>query len=175
MSRDHAWKLIVIACYSPIITLIPGGSTLTVPLQYRRSQDFEISSMIQLNCDVSLLTITEWNIKNCTSTFCSYRINLPAKVFTKASELYIPSRTLNFGLYELTLTVTMTDVPVRKSSSTVYVRITAAGITANLVQLGTSMVTRGSEQDLFLDPGTFSVDPNEDFFDASVSADEFET
>ena len=161
--------LLLLACRSPVITLIPGQSTLVSPTQYRRSQDFSISSLIELACDISLSTNLQWIIKNCTSTFCSYRIILESKVITTLSELYIPSRTLDYGLYELTLTVIMTDVPSKRTSSTVYVRVTATGITANPVQLGTSMITRGSDQDLLLDPGTFSVDPDQDYFDASVS------
>ena len=47
--------------------------------------------------------------------------------------------------------------------------ITPSGITANLVQLGTSMITRGNEQDLKLDPGTFSVDLDGYTFNATVS------
>ena len=31
------------------------------------------------------------------------------------------------------------------------------------------MITRGSEEDLILDPGRYSVDPDEDSFDATVS------
>ncbi|CAF1182995.1 unnamed protein product [Adineta steineri] len=123
--------------------------------------------MIQFNCDGSLSTTTKWIIKNCTSTSCSFEIILNEKVMTTFSELYIPSRTLAYGVYQLTLTVTMIDSPSLKASSSVYVRITATGITANLVQLGTSMVTRGDQQDLLLDPGTFSVDPDEDTFDAT--------
>ncbi|CAF0990631.1 unnamed protein product [Adineta steineri] len=123
--------------------------------------------MIQFNCDGSLSTTTKWIIKNCTSTSCSVEILLNEKVITTFSELYIPSRTLDYGVYQLTLTVTMIDSPNLKSSSSVYVRITATGITANLVQLGTSMITRGDQQDLLLDPGTFSVDPDEDTFDAT--------
>ncbi|CAF4405891.1 unnamed protein product, partial [Adineta steineri] len=122
---------------------------------------------IQFNCDGSLSTTTKWIIKNCTSTSCSFEIILNEKVMTTFSELYIPSRTLAYGVYQLTLTVTMIDSPSLKASSSVYVRITATGITANLVQLGTSMVTRGDQQDLLLDPGTFSVDPDEDTFDAT--------
>ncbi|CAF1131898.1 unnamed protein product [Adineta steineri] len=136
-------------------------------MSYRRSQDFSITSMTQFNCDGSVLTTTKWTIKNCTSTSCSVEILLSEKVMTTFSELYIPSRTLNYGVYQLTLTVTMIDSPNLKSSSSVYVRITATGITANLVQLGTSMITRGDQQDLLLDPGTFSVDPDEDTFDAT--------
>ncbi|CAF3754605.1 unnamed protein product [Adineta steineri] len=156
-----------LACYSPTITLIPGQSSLSSPMSYRRSQDFYISSMIQFNCDGSLSTTTKWTVKNCTSISCSFEIVLNEKVMTTFSELYIPSRTLDYGVYQLTLTVTMIDLPNLKSSSSVYVRITATGITANLVQLGTSMITRGNQQDLLLDPGTFSVDPDEDTFDAT--------
>lgn len=158
-----------------MITLIPGQSTLKSPLQYRRSQDFSISSLIELNCDISLSTTAQWTIKNCTSTFCSFSVVLNQKVVTTSSELYIPSRTLAYGTYELTLTVIMTDTPTLQSSLVAYVRITATGVTANLVQLGTSTITRGSQQDLFLDPGTFSVDPDEDSFDAIVSINEIES
>ncbi|CAF0946998.1 unnamed protein product [Adineta steineri] len=136
-------------------------------MSYRRSQDFSISSMIQFNCDGSLSTTTKWTIKNCTSNSCSFEILLNEKVMTTFSELYIPSRTLDYGVYQLTLNVIMIDSPNLKSSSSVYVRITATGITANLVQLGTSMITRGDQQDLLLDPGTFSIDPDEDTFDAT--------
>ncbi|UJR09103.1 hypothetical protein I4U23_013350 [Adineta vaga] len=154
-------------CYSPTITLIPGGSSLTSPLQYRRNQDFSISSTIQFRCNASLATLMQWSVKNCTSTSCLYRIGLSDKIRTTLSEFYVPSRTFAYGMYELTLTVTMKQFPSAKSSSSVHVMITPSGITANPVPLGTSMITRGKEQDLELDPGSYSVDPDEDSFDAS--------
>jgi hypothetical protein len=129
--------------------------------------------MIQFNCNGSLLMVTKWTIKNCTTSICSFEIELNEKIVTTASELYIPARNLVYGTYELILTVTMVDLPNLKSTSSAYVRITATGITANLVQLGTSMVTSGSQQDLQLNPGAFSVDPDEDSFDASVSLNYF--
>ncbi|CAF1341308.1 unnamed protein product, partial [Adineta steineri] len=98
--------------------------------------------MIQFNCNGSLSTTAKWIIKNCTSA-CSFQIQLSNKISTTLNELYIPSRTLDYGIYELTLTVTMIESLNLKSSSSVYVRVTATGITANLVQLGTSMITRG--------------------------------
>ena len=55
------------------------------------------------------------------------------------------------------------------NSSSIYVQITPSGITANLVQLGTSMITSGYEQDLKLDPGTYSVDADGYIFNKSVS------
>ncbi|CAF1293793.1 unnamed protein product, partial [Adineta steineri] len=155
-----------LGCYAPTVTLIPAQSTLSSPMSYRRSQDFSISSMIQFNCNGSLSTTKKWTIKNCTS-ICSFQIQLNSKISTTVSELYIPSRTLDYGIYELTLTVTMIESLDLKSSASAYVRITATGITANLVQLGTSMITRGSQQDLQLNPGAYSVDPDQNSFDAS--------
>ena len=154
----------MLACRSPTITLIPSGSTLANPLQFRRSQDFYIVSFVELNCNDSSLITTQWTVKN-----TSRQISLDPLIETTFSELFIPARKLPFGIFELELTVTMTKYPAVKSSSSVYVEITPSGITANLVQLGTSMITSGFEQDLKLDPGTYSVDPDEVTFDSTVS------
>ena len=148
--------------------MIPGGSTLSSPLQFRRNQDFYIVSIIQLKCNDSLLTTTQWIIRNCTST-CSYQIQLDQTIPTTLNELNIPARTLPYGTYELQLTVTMKNFPWLTTSTYVYVQITPSGITANLVQLGTSMITSGYQQDLKLDPGSYSIDLDENTFNSSVS------
>ncbi len=83
--------------------------------------------------------------------------------------MYIPAKTLSYGIYELTLTVTMVDSPSLTTSSSIYVQITPSNILANLLQYGTSMITSGHEQDLKFDPGVYSVDPDENVFNASVS------
>ena len=164
----------IIACFSPKLTLIPGSSTLASPLQYRRSQDFYIMSIIELNCNDSLSTIKKWTIRNCSST-CSYQLSLDQTIQTTFTELHIPARTLPFGLYQLQFTVTMANYTNLTTSSSVYVQVTSSGIVANLVQLGTSMITIGYEQDLKFDPGTFSVDPDEYTFNQSVSVKQFFT
>ena len=68
----------------------------------------------------------------------------------------------------MALNVQLTNRPSVKASSSVYVQITPSDTIANLFPLGTSMITQGSAQDLVLNPGQYSVDPDEDFFDASV-------
>ncbi len=83
--------------------------------------------------------------------------------------MYIPAKTLPYGIYELTLTVAIMNSPSLTTSSSIYVQIIPSDIIANLVQYGTSMITSGHEQDLKLDPGTYSVDPDENVFNASVS------
>ncbi|CAF0788844.1 unnamed protein product [Adineta steineri] len=146
-------------CSSPKVTLIPGTSTLSSPIQFHRSDDFNIISTIELNCNGSLSTVTQWKIKNCSST-CSYQIQLDQTIKTTFTELYIPAKTLPYGIYELQLTVTMTNLTNFTTSSSVYVQIASSGITVNLVQLGTSMITIGYDQDLNFNPGAFSVDPD---------------
>lgn len=151
------------------MTLIPSISSLVSPIQYRRNQDFYISSHIELDCNASLSIHSEWTIYNCSSSSCLSEIEIDQAVPRTFTELYVPSRTLPFGIYELKLTVTMVVSPNLTSSSSAYVRITPSGITANLIEYGTSMITRGHYQDLLLDPGTYSVDLDQDTFNASVS------
>ncbi|CAF1500386.1 unnamed protein product, partial [Adineta steineri] len=154
------------SCYAPAITLVPGQSSLVSPLQYRRSQDFSITSMIQLDCSGSLSTITKWKITSCTS-ICSDQVQTNPTITTTLSELYIPAKTLAYGIYQLTLNVTMVDTPNLKSSSSVYVQIIQSDIIVNFIGLGLSLMTYGYEQDILFDPGTYSIDPDEDQFDAS--------
>jgi len=102
---------------------------------------------------------------------CSNEIQFNSTIIeTTFSELYIPSRSLLYGLYELKLTVTIVFTSSNLiSSKSVYVKIIPTIITANLIPFGTSMITRGNQQDLKLDPGTFSIDPNGYTFNATVS------
>ena len=158
-----------LGCSPPTIILIPSKSSLGSPLQYRRNQDFFISSRIDSNCNSSQSIITQWTISNCTSV-CSTPIVTDSSIITNFAEIYIPSRTLAYGTYQLKLAVTIGTTIDLASFASAYVKINPSGITANLVPFGTSMVTRGHEQDLTLDPGSYSVDLDGYAFNASVSA-----
>ena len=152
------------ACRSPSIVLIPSGSTLINPLKFRRSRDFSIVSLIELNCNDSTSIQSQWILKNNSNV-----IPFDSQIETTFSELFIPARKLPFGTFELELIITLNKYPSLNHSSSVYVEITPSGITANLVQLGTSMITSGFEQDLKLDPGTYSINFDENTFDKDVS------
>ena len=115
-----------------------------------------------------MLTTKNWLIKNC-SINCTNEIPIDKTINLSLSELYIPSNNLPYGIYELKLTVTMIEYPSLSSSSSVYVQIIPTGITANLIELGTSMIIGGYKQDLKLNPGNYSIDPDENQFNASVS------
>ena len=160
--------MILSACFSPIITLIPATSSFSSPIQFRRNQDFFISSNLELKCSSSLSTNIKWTVHNC-SAICSNIIQFDQTIITTTSELYIPARTLSYGIYQLNLTVSMMASSSLTSTATAYVRITASGIIANLVPLGTSIITSGYEQALVFNPGGYSVDLDGYTFNASVS------
>ena len=120
--------------------------------------------MIELNCNYPTSIQTQWILKNNSNA-----ISFDSQIETTFSEIFIPARKLPFGIFQLELTITLNKYPSLNHSSSVYVEITPSRITANLIQLGTSMITSGFEQDLKLDPGTYSVDPDEVSFDSKVS------
>ncbi|CAF1309622.1 unnamed protein product [Rotaria magnacalcarata] len=154
-------------CYQPIITLTPANSSLSSPLQYRRSEAFSISSYIQLNCSDSLSNTNEWKISRCTSAICASQILLGQTIIATMSELYIPEQTLDYGTYQFTLTVRMFAAPQLSSSMSAYIQIIPSNIVVNLIRFGTTMITQGYQQDLILDPGSYSIDPDRITFNAS--------
>jgi hypothetical protein len=104
---------------------------------------------------------------------CSKEISRD-EIKTNYRELYIPSNILPYGIYELILTVTMTSQPTLTTTKSVFIQISPSDITANLVPLGTSMITTGHQQNLLLDPGNYSIDPDGYPFNATVSEIGFE-
>lgn len=149
-----------------MITITRNNSSLTSPLKFRRGQSFSIVSSFELNCDSSLATIAKWTIYSCTSN-CSLQILLNQSIITTSSELFIPAKTLDYGTYQLILTVFMTIAPHLSSSISTYVQIISSDIIVSLIPRGTSMITYGYQQNLLLDPGTYSIDPDGDIFNAS--------
>ncbi|CAF1443700.1 unnamed protein product, partial [Adineta ricciae] len=154
-------------CMAPVITLIPNASSLSVPVEFQRSQAFSIVSNIELSCNSSLSTKMKWIISNCNNSSCPSEVQIDQAVITTFSELFIPAWSLAYGTYELKLTVTMTASPNSTSSASIYVKIIASSIQVNLAQFGTSMITQGYQQNLTLNPGKFSIDPDTSTFNAS--------
>ena len=162
----NSTSLILLVCSSPSLILIPSSSSLSFPLQFRRDEDFWISSRVEFNCNKSFHFEMQWMISNGSNLV----VVDPSVVILTTSELFVPSRRLPLGVYQLTLTMTLNvSSNVTTSAKSAFVRINPSGITANLVPLGTSMITRGEVQELELNPGLYSVDLDEDQFDTSVN------
>jgi REJ domain len=151
-----------LACSAPTLFLIPGDSNLSNPIQIRRDEDFYVTTKIEVYCNASLIVNYQWVIKECSFLACSHLIASNLNQMSTSNEYYIPARVLNLGLYQLQLTVTMNISSNLRFARSIYILITAAGITANLVPLGTSVVTKGSKQNLQFNPGLYSSDLDQD-------------
>ena len=138
------------------------------PIQFKGNNDISVVSIIQFNCNDSLLMNTQWTIFSCISN-CSSQIQINPIVITTFSELYIPSQTLDFGIYELKLTVTMLISSNLRSTASVFIEIIPSDIIVNLIQAETSMISIGYNQNLTLNPGIYSVDLDGYIFNESVS------
>lgn len=147
---------------------IPWKPSLLSPTIFRRSQDIFIASYIELECNHSLSIIIKWTINSCTLN-CSTVVQLNESVVTTSSELFIPAKTLPYGTYQIELTVTMVVYPNLTESTITYIKIIPSNIIVNLVQFGTSMISQGYQQDLIIDPGTYSIDPDMITFNSTVS------
>jgi hypothetical protein len=162
--------IFVLDCLRAVISLVPYNPNITVPMKIKRSEDWSISSSLKLYCSKSLVTIEKWTVQACLNPLCSVQEQLNQSLpSTALGELYIPARTLKYGLYQMNLIVTMQAAPQWVSSAITYVKIIPSPITVRLVQFGPAMITRGQQQILTLDPGRFSIDPDEANFSSNVN------
>ena len=89
-----------------------------------------------------------------------------------SNEYFLPARSVPLGFYRIELIVTMAAIfPLIDQTRSIYLLISPSGITANLVPLGTSMITHGISQNLHFNPGQYSIDLDDDHFNASVRDD----
>jgi hypothetical protein len=152
--------------YSNInILLWPNNPSISVPLEIERSQDFSISSTLQFNNVQSFAVIEQWSIETCLNSICSIREQFESSL----SELFIPSNTLKYGIYRMTLTVKMINSPQLISSSIIYVQIIPSPIQVQVIQFGPSIIIQGQQQTLILNPGKYSIDPDEMNFNSTVN------
>ena len=114
-----------------------------------------------------MLMIMEWTVKICTPN-CLHVIQLDESINTAFSEIYFPPRSLPYGIYKLQLTITTNTSSPSTNTAFTFVKIIPSDIQVNLIRLGTSMITHSYQQDLKLDPGTYSIDFNGYEFNASV-------
>ncbi|CAF4953395.1 unnamed protein product, partial [Rotaria socialis] len=152
-------------CLPPTIRLVPNASS-TAPVRFFRSDDFYILSNMLLRCDMSAAITTKWALHSCNTT-CSSPIQIDELIHVNFNDIFIPARTLPYGVYQLTLTVIMEAATNITSTASTYVMVIPSGIQANLIQMGTSLVTRRYQKNFALDPGTFSTNPDEVRWDAS--------
>ncbi|UJR17432.1 hypothetical protein I4U23_004327 [Adineta vaga] len=151
-------------CFLSMITLIPNDTSFLTPAQYRRGDNIRIDLNINQNCTSLNSFSIQWIISNCT-TSCDLQININHRLNITTNQLFIPPRTLSYGTYQFKLLLTMINSTTLIVSSSVYIAIIPSTIIVNLAQYGTSVITSSYENDLILDPGKYSIDPDSNLFD----------
>jgi hypothetical protein len=141
--------------------------SLSAPIKYRQDQNVFISSNIELNCSTYNRMTSEWTISSCNSS-CTILSSFEPQVIRTFSEIFIPARILVVGIYELRYTVRMSHAYQLVSSNIVYIQITPREIRGKMLPFEISMITRGYEQDIKLDPGQYSIDSVHSIFNATV-------
>lgn len=154
-------------CFLPEVRLMPEFPFLTQAKQHQRSEYLTIDSTIHINCTVSDSFISKWTVSHC-QPICSIPIDLESMVNLKSTKIAIPPRLLEYGFYEFKLTVRMNMSSEFSSSSVTYIEIIPSPLMINLIQYGTSIITIGQDQDLFVDPAKFSSQPDGKSFNETV-------
>lgn len=155
-------------CYPPIINRLIPTAKLQQPKAYGKRRSFYVTASVSFQCVGSRLRHYEWRVYNQTSNR-SYLVQFPRSVENRAKQIFIPGGMLGYGLYEFRLTVNILAFQGMNATDSTYVEITQSNNTANLVKFGTSMITNNYDQNLVLDPGHHSVDPDTRKFNATVS------
>ena len=82
---------------------------------------------------------------------------------------FVGAFTLPIGLHHFTLTIRTASSLLPSASGSAFVQMIAADVAASPMYFGRSMISNAHDVDLNLDPGRFSIDPEQTTFDASVS------
>jgi hypothetical protein len=157
--------LFYLGCYRHEITLIPDFSP-SIPLKFRRIDDYYIISIIKVNSNQSLTTKTKWTIINST-TNKSFVIYVD-KITRDFTEIYIPSNILPYGIYKFILTVTMIEYPYLSKYESALLQISQSGITPKFIQVGKSIIKQKYQQQIKLQPGNHPIDLNQYTFNPIV-------
>jgi REJ domain len=137
---------------------------------YQFNEEISITSDIQVSCAQSFSTKYQWIIYNCTS-ICRIFHDLNDRTVKTFDEIYIPSNTLNVGVYQLTLKVLIaTKSLLFNSSTSILIKIARpVNVSVNLIEYRMSEITLGRTEDLLLEPGKYSLYTDETALIPNVS------
>ena len=138
----------------PTIEIYPSSSYL----KFMRNQNIYISSAITYNCTFSVLPSSVWKIfKSSNQTF-----------ETSENDLFIPARTLSYGIYKVELTlVTPDDLAI--PAFVTYIEICQSNIFIHFFPFQAATITHHYTEDLILNPGEYSFQINEISFHKEVN------
>ena len=165
--RRSAFRLFSV-CYQPDIRRLSPNTVMPRPKTYGKRRSFHVTADVTIRCASLYVTHFEWQIYKHSSNTSSL-VQLSLSVKKQGKRISISAGTLDYGVYEFRFTANISAFRNMSSTRSSYIEITESNSTANPVKFGTSMITSGHSQDLVLDPGQYSIDPDTRQFNPSVS------
>ncbi|KAL9957163.1 hypothetical protein ACROYT_G038767 [Oculina patagonica] len=127
--RDENSKAAVVKgpCYKPIITAPGIGNSMETRTKYKRSKDIDIKTVNTIKCH-NVSTQYWWNI----SQLVGDPTELGKKIKTDSSDLLIPARMFNYGLYELSFLIRMVYEPGVFKEEKFYIEVVESKLVATI-------------------------------------------
>ena len=142
---DYCW---------PTINVLPRS-----PFRIRRMEDIYITPIVSFNCNEKSPTSMKWSLISCPS-MCPNESSFNQSINTARNELFLPFESLNYGFYEIKLTVTATSPPFLSATTVVHIEIIPKNIIISLLPVDGTKIIHHYAEDLLFDPGKYSIDSN---------------
>lgn len=171
MGDDRTEITVVVSgsdCTSPYVDITHRKSLFSQPLEVLRKDPFTVLGIIELNCDVTYDNIKSWRVEEVDPKTGS-KIQDVEKLSKLSSvgnvQLAVPSRFLPYGLYRFIFRVEMysgeldTGVVFATEIDT-YIKVVKSPLIALMITGGMTLISRGWDSILTLEPEKYSVDPD---------------
>ena len=152
--------IVEVPCKSPIVSIEGLAQNVEDAREFMRSEEFELISKNSIHCDASSETNFEWKIFKVASEGFSEDKSVEVQlsdIKTDDWKIVFNPRSLEYGLYYISFTLTMTEVEGVSSTTFGYVKIIPSPIVAGIRGGSTRVV--GFDKLVLLDGG-MSRDPD---------------
>ncbi|XP_023225224.1 uncharacterized protein LOC111626157 [Centruroides sculpturatus] len=162
------FTIVDLSCKPPILDIRNRASKANLALENYRSIPVVLYSYTTVRCNVTTEAFRMWRVwrVNETTGMEIEQIDISMLDSCRKSMLFIKPFFLESGYYRFVFQVNMTGpsdypmMPFRRSIDT-YVNVVPSPVIVQMSDGAQTRVTRGWGQKLRLDPGTYSVDPDD--------------
>lgn len=151
-----------ISCYYPVVSINGGRQMIEIPIKKLVSDWIILDSIAVINCETTSGPVYKWNIQKVLEgdTYLDYILepyDIDIALVDKL-KVYFKPRTLEVGMYKVSLNVSMIDIPGLYTEEYTYLKVAASPLVAEVKEGSTRLV--GFDKTLVLDGLTGSRDPD---------------
>ncbi|XP_054724298.1 location of vulva defective 1-like [Uloborus diversus] len=151
--------------YAPSNIWIEENSTnIFQPMQFRRSETFRLETTALLVDSPNYRYEMSWYVDEITESDQVLRsVDVSGFASSNCSAIRFPVRFLDVGLYKVTYSILVleNEEPAETLSCYTYLEIVSSSLRPMIIRGGASYVLRGYGQVVYLQPGTYSDDPDD--------------